>query len=221
MNPRANGGVGHRCNRVRPQAGNDHFSSRGDPGDRGLPPSGSPMQRDVRAMSTATLVHFTGSATMMRILIRQGEARDVEILVTFLQELFTLEKDFAADTENQRAGLLLLLSNPGEAAVFVAEADGAIVGMVTAQIVVSTSIGGYSILLEDMYVSSGFRRQGVGSKLLEQVLAWGSERGASRVQLVVATSNARAFRFYRQAGLLKSHVTAFYGKLDVMNPADS
>lgn len=168
-------------------------------------------------MSIATLVHFTRSATMMRIFIRQGEDRDVEILVKFLQDLFTVEKDFATDAESHRAGLLLLLANPGEAAVFVAEADG-VVGMATAQIVVSTSIGGYSIVLEDMYVSAGFRRKGVGSKLLENVLAWGSERGARRVQLVFATANARAFRFYRQAGLLKSHMTAFYGKLDVMNP---
>ncbi|HOI73964.1 MAG TPA: GNAT family N-acetyltransferase [Syntrophales bacterium] len=155
---------------------------------------------------------------MMRILIRQGETRDVEILVKYLQDLFTLEKDFATDAESQRAGLLLLLSNPGEAAVFVAEADGVVVGMATAQIVVSTSVGGYSILLEDMYVSAGFRRQRIGSKLLEQILAWGSERGARRVQLVVASANARAFRFYRHAGLLKSNMTAFYGKLDVMNP---
>lgn len=176
------------------------------------------MHREVHAMSIATLVHFTGSATMMRIFIRQGEDRDVEILVKFLQDLFTVEKDFATDAESHRAGLLLLLANPGEAAVFVAEADGVVVDMATAQIVVSTSIGGYSIVLEDMYVSAGFRRKGVGSKLLENVLAWGSERGARRVQLVVATANARAFRFYRQAGLLKSHMTAFSGKLDVMTP---
>lgn len=176
------------------------------------------MQLQVYAMSVASLVHFTGSATMTRTRIRRGETRDVEMLVTFFWDLFMMEKDFAMDAESHRAGLLLLLANPGEAAVFVAEADGVVVGMATAQIVVSTSIGGYSIVLEDMYVSAGFRRKGVGSKLLENVLAWGSERGARRVQLVVATANARAFRFYRQAGLLKSHMTAFYGKLDVMNP---
>ncbi len=90
--------------------------------------------------------------------------------------------------------------------------------MVTARIVVSTSIGGYSILLVGMDVSAGFRRQGIGSKLLEQVLAWGSERVARRFQLVSASAYARAFLFYRHAGLLKSRVTAFYGKLDVMNP---
>jgi hypothetical protein len=34
--------------------------------------------------------------------------------------------------------------------------------MATAQIVVSTSIGGYSIVLEDMYVSAGFAGKGSG-----------------------------------------------------------
>ena len=83
---------------------------------------------------------------------------------------------------------------------FVAEADDIVVGMVTAQIVVSTSIGGYSILLEDMYVASGFRRKGVGSKLLELVLVWGSERDARRVQLVAAAGEHRGIQVLQAGG---------------------
>jgi len=154
----------------------------------------------------------------MNILTRKGEAGDIEQLVTFLQHLFAIEKDFTIDAERHRAGLHLLLAAPEARAVFVAEAAGAVVGMVTAQLVVSTSVGGYSILLEDMYVAAGFRRKGVGSKLLGQVFIWGFERGARRVQLVAAETNTGAFRFYRQAGLLKSHMTALYGKLDDIKP---
>ena len=106
------------------------------------------------------------------------------MLVKFLQYLFAIEKDFTIDADRHRAGLHLLLAEPHARTIFVAEADGVVVGMVTAQIVVSTSIGGYSILLEDMYVASGFRRKGVGSKLLERVLVWGSERDARRAAMV-------------------------------------
>ena len=153
----------------------------------------------------------------MDLIIRKGDDGDLEMLATFLKRLFTLEKDFTIDADRHRAGLHLLLAEPHARTIFVAEADGVVVGMVTAQIVVSTSIGGYSILLEDMYVASGFRRKGVGSKLLEQVLVWGSEHDARRVQLVADTANTEAFRFYRQAGLLESHMTALYGKLDAIN----
>ena len=163
--------------------------------------------------------NFTGYAMVMsmNIRIRKGENRDIEMLVTFLRYLFAIEKDFTIDADRHRTGLHLLLAEHHASTIFVAEADGVVVGMVTAQIVISTSIGGYSILLEDMYVASGFRRKGVGSKLLEQVLVWGSKHDARRVQLVADTANTGAFRFYRQAGLLESHMTALYGKLDAIN----
>jgi ribosomal protein S18 acetylase RimI-like enzyme len=154
----------------------------------------------------------------MNIQIREGEAGDIEKLTTFLRQLFTIEKDFTVDADKHRAGLHLLLTTPGTSTIFVAEADGAVAGMVTAQIVVSTSVGGYSVLLEDMYVASGFRRQSIGSKLLDQVITWGFERGARRVQLVADTGNTAALMFYRQAGLRKSRMIAFYGTSDVINP---
>jgi GNAT superfamily N-acetyltransferase len=154
----------------------------------------------------------------MNIQIRKGVAGDVEILVTFLQHLFAIEKDFMTDADRHRAGLRLLLAEPNSRTIFVAEADGVVVGMVTAQIVVSTSIGGYSILLEDMYVASGFRRKGVGSKLMEQAIVWGSEHDALRIQLVAAGANTRALQFYRRAGLLRSGMTGLYGQINVIRP---
>lgn len=154
----------------------------------------------------------------MNIRIRRGEARDIEILISFLHNLFALEKDFAIDDDKQRAGLQLLLEQRRAAVIFVAEADYAVAGMVTAQLVVSTATGGYSVLLEDMYVENGFRRLGIGSKLLGQVIAWGYEQGARRLQLVAARTNTPALRFYRQAGLRKSNMTALYGELDVIDP---
>jgi len=94
----------------------------------------------------------------------------------------------------------LLLAEPHASTIFVAEADGVVVGMVTAQIVISTSIGGYSILLEDMYVASGFRRKGVGSKLLEQVLVWGSEHDARRVSTRCRHSEHRGIQVLQASG---------------------
>lgn len=152
----------------------------------------------------------------MGIRIRKGKEGDIVTLVSFLQSLFVLETDFQENTGNYRSGLMLLLGGAGN--VLVAEADGAVVGMVTAQIVVSTSAGGYSVLLEDMYVTAGMRRRGIGTKLLEEALAWGWEQGARRVQLVAASSNKGALMFYRQAGLLRSGMTALYGRLADLSP---
>jgi GNAT superfamily N-acetyltransferase len=158
-----------------------------------------------------------GTKTVMNIRIRKGEPGDIETMVTFLHHLFALEKDFAIDADKNRAGLQLLLADQHAKTIYIAEAAGKVVGMVTAQIVVSTSSGGYSILLEDMYIASGFRRKGIGTKLLEQVIVWGSGQGARRVQLVADVTNIGALMFYRQVGLLTSRMTALYGTLDVIN----
>jgi GNAT superfamily N-acetyltransferase len=154
---------------------------------------------------------------MKNIRIRKGDPGDIEAMVTFLHHLFALEEDFAIDADKNRAGLQLLLADQRVRTIFVAEAAGMVLGMVTAQIVVSTSSGGYSILLEDMYVDAGFRRKGIGTKLLAQVLVWGSAQGAGRVQLVADVTNIGALMFYRQAGLLTSRMTALYGTLDAIN----
>ena len=161
--------------------------------------------------------NFMGTKTVMNIRIRKGEPGDIETMVTFLHHLFALEKDFAIDADKNRAGLKLLLADTRIRTIYIAEEAGKVVGMVTAQIVVSTSSGGYSILLEDMYVASGFRRKGIGTKLLEQVIVWGSGQGARRVQLVADVTNIGALMFYRQAGLQTSRMTALYGTLDVIN----
>ncbi len=145
---------------------------------------------------------------MKNIRIRKGEPGDIQTMVTFLHHLFELEKDFAIDADKNRVGLQLLLVDQHAGTIYIAEAAGKVVGMVTAQIVVSTSSGGYSILLEDMYVASGFRRKGIGTKLLEQVVIWGSGQSARRVQLVADVTNIGALMFYRQAGLLTSRMTA-------------
>lgn len=154
----------------------------------------------------------------MDIRIRKGMEGDIDILAVFLRHLFAIERDFSGDADLHKEGLRLLFKDPYLKAIFVAESDGTLVGMVTAQIVVSTSVGGYSVLLEDLFVASGFRRKGIGSKLLAQVLAWGAERDARRMQLVAATANTRALNFYRHAGLLKSGMTALYGKLSTIKP---
>ena len=78
---------------------------------------------------------------MKNIFIRKGEPRDIETMVTFLYHLFSIEKDFATNADKYRAGLQLLLAEPLSRAIFVAEAYGDVVGMVTVQIVVSTSSG--------------------------------------------------------------------------------
>src|SRR5512147_48290 len=84
--------------------------------------------------------------------IRSATPADLDALVRLLGVLFSIEADFRPDPERQRRGLQRMLEDPARRLVLVAEVDGAVVGMVTVQLVVSTAEGGDSGLVEDMVI---------------------------------------------------------------------
>ena len=132
--------------------------------------------------------------------LRGATALDVAALVDLLGVLFTIEADFQPDPERQRDGLALLLASPARSTVLVAERAGGVVGMVTAQLVVSTAEGGPSAWVEDLVVLASERRRGTGRALLEAARAWAATRGARRLQLLADRDNASALAFYARLG---------------------
>jgi GNAT superfamily N-acetyltransferase len=120
--------------------------------------------------------------------------------VALVGELFALEADFRPDPVRQRRGLALMLEDRLRRTVLVAEGAGQVFGMVTGQLVVSTSEGAASVWVEDMVVAEGARRSGVGRRLLRAVEEWGAARGATRLQLLADRENLRALRFYEARG---------------------
>lgn len=137
---------------------------------------------------------------MTGIRIRRAGTGDLDALVRLLATLFAIEADFRADAARQRRGLSLLLAAPDRSAILVAEREGAVVGMVTAQLVVSTAAGGPSVLVEDMVVEEAERGKGVGRALLEAIEGWARSMGATRLQLLADRENAPALAFYARMG---------------------
>jgi GNAT superfamily N-acetyltransferase len=136
----------------------------------------------------------------VEIVIRSATPADSERLVRLLGILFSIEADFRPDPERQRRGIALMLAEPERRVVLVAERAGEVVGMVTAQLVVSTAEGGPAALVEDMVVDEAERELGLGRRLLEAIEAWAAARGASRLQLLADRENAPALRFYARTG---------------------
>ena len=132
--------------------------------------------------------------------VRRATEADLDALAGLLGVLFAIEADFQPDAARQRRGLALLLGCGERAAVLAAEREGAVVGMVTAQLVVSTAEGGLSAWLEDLVVLARERRRGAGRALVEAARTWAAERGASRLQLLADRENAPALAFYRRLG---------------------
>ena len=127
--------------------------------------------------------------------------QDVAQLVSLLQVLFSIEQDFRPDPEKQERGLRKILARPENAVIMTARDDqGNVIGMVSAQLVVSTAEGAYSAWVEDMVIAKGWRSRGVGRRLLSSALDWARLRGATRAQLLVDLDNEPALGYYDHLG---------------------
>jgi ribosomal protein S18 acetylase RimI-like enzyme len=61
-----------------------------------------------------------------------------------------------------------------------------------------------------MWVDPGYRRAGVGKKLIDAVIAWNRSRGVRELVLMVTDVNAEAIAFYERLGFAKTGVTEQY-----------
>ncbi len=146
---------------------------------------------------------------MQAFSIDNATAEDIPALVGLLAELFSIEKDFQADTQKQVQGLQLLLNHPDTAIIKVARnQEGLAIGMVSAQLVTSTAQGTPSAWVEDMVISQDYRACGIGKTLLQAALEWAKAKGASRAQLLVDIENQPALAYYSHLGWQSTQLQA-------------
>lgn len=132
-------------------------------------------------------------------IIRPAESKDMEALLSLLEELFSIEKDFRFDRSKQMGGLERMLSNQN-GKLLAAEADGRVVGMCSGQLLVSTAEGGPSVLVEDVVVAGPWRGRGFGKSLVHGICQWAREQGAAGLQLLADQTNLPALAFYERLG---------------------
>jgi GNAT superfamily N-acetyltransferase len=137
----------------------------------------------------------------MDVKIRNGLPDDLDSLTMLLRQLFSIEADFTVDVERQRRGLFLMMDGcQKHRCIKVADMDGEVVGMVTAQLLISTAEGGVVALIEDMVVDGCHRGRGIGRQLMAAIEAWSRKHGASRLQLLADRTNFSGLDFYDKIG---------------------
>jgi GNAT superfamily N-acetyltransferase len=134
---------------------------------------------------------------METITFDEAKSTDINDLVRLLSVLFSIEKDFNPDTSKQQNALQLILKNKATATIQVARnKTGTVIGMVSAQLVISTAEGAASAWVEDMVIEATYRSQGIGKQLLENIGIWAKNKGATRAQLLVDIENIDAIGYY-------------------------
>lgn len=148
---------------------------------------------------------------MQNIVINAATTNDIPRMVALLSQLFALEQDFTPNPDAQERGLRLLLAQPEDRrCAFVARHSAhGVIGMITAQTVISTAMGAPSIWIEDVVVDAPFRHQGVGPELINAVHTWSEAQGVSRLQLLADADNTPALNFYRQQGWAPTRLYAW------------
>jgi len=147
------------------------------------------------------------------LIIRDANQKDVNVLLKLLKLLFSIEKDFKFDITRQSHGLNMMLDGCGKhRCVKVADINGLVVGMATAQTLISTAEGGISVVVEDMAVSLDWQGRGVGKRLLENITQWAQNRNAVRLSLLTDKDNTAALDFYDHIGWSKTSLICLHKK---------
>ncbi len=87
--------------------------------------------------------------------------------------------------------------------VFVAEKEGRIIGHIMLEIKLMPPV--YEIdregFVDELFVKEGFRRQGVGTRLLEEGEKWARKKGMRQFSLHANARNSTARKAYKSFGL--------------------
>jgi ribosomal protein S18 acetylase RimI-like enzyme len=131
-------------------------------------------------------------------------AKDLPQLVELLGQLFEQEAEFTPDAAKQEAALKLIFANPSMGKLYVAKDGSKVVAMASLLYTISTAEGGKAALFEDLVVRPDFRKQGIGAKLLEYVIAQARAEGLVRITLLTDMQNEQAQVLYRRLGFVGS-----------------
>ncbi|WP_418264111.1 N-acetyltransferase family protein [Flavobacterium faecale] len=133
------------------------------------------------------------------MIIRKGTPQDMNAVLELIQELAHFEKEPEAVEITAED---LIQDGFGEHplfGVFVAENNNTIVGMALYYFKYSTWKG-KSIHLEDLIVTASERGNGIGQKLLEQMVLLAQQEQVKRLEWNVLDWNTAAIDFYVQSG---------------------
>jgi GNAT superfamily N-acetyltransferase len=131
--------------------------------------------------------------------IRPARADDVDAVVAAYEWLFAPPGVRPPQWDEERAAeRLRALIESADGEMFVADDDGAIVGICSVVLDIESVRFGRRAWVEDLAVDPDRRSAGHGKALLDAAKDWGRERGASHLELDSGEARTDAHRFYNR-----------------------
>lgn len=132
--------------------------------------------------------------------VEPATIEDLPGLIELVADLMELQDDFTPDREAHDRGIRLILEEPSRGRIFVLRNDERIIGMVNLLFTISTALGGFVILLEDVVIHPDHRNQGYGAVLLQHVIDFGKQKDFKRITLLTDKLGSTSQEFFQRHG---------------------
>lgn len=115
--------------------------------------------------------------------VREAGAEDVEGVATAVESLLAELGGRRPERPDLESEVRALLADPQGGSVLVAEADGRIVGMLSASWQRAIHVPGVYATIQDLWVDGEWRSRGVGAELVEAIASQARSRGVGRLEV--------------------------------------
>jgi GNAT superfamily N-acetyltransferase len=136
--------------------------------------------------------------------VREAGADDVEAVATAVEALLLELGGRRPERSDLEAEVRTHLDDPDGASVLIAEADGKVVGVLSASWQRAIHVPGAYATIQDLWVDEGWRSRGVGAELVEAIASQARTRGVSRLEVGLPRETFAAIAstesFYRRNG---------------------
>ncbi|MCW4037214.1 MAG: GNAT family N-acetyltransferase [Candidatus Bathyarchaeota archaeon] len=136
----------------------------------------------------------------MSVRIREAVQRDSKQLVKLSDELIHLE-----DWSTREVMLTESLNDPAST-IFVAEADETIVGFIELRVFPDFVEGSPIAVILNLVVAKDFRKQGIGSQLIQRAGEAADKRNATETHVWTEFDNQQAIHLYTKHGFTDRHL---------------
>jgi GNAT superfamily N-acetyltransferase len=126
---------------------------------------------------------------------------DVLPLIRKYQEFYEVAD---IDDEKNREFFSQFGPSSDKGCLFGFRIDGELVAFATVYFCYASSIISKVAVMNDLFTSEGYRKQGIATKLIEHCERYAKDNGAARLQWVTAVSNKTAQSVYKALGATQS-----------------
>lgn len=124
---------------------------------------------------------------------------DIDLAVTLVAEFHAVE-EVTQSAENRRNAVAMILADHTLGEFWIIRVGGAAAGYICIAYGFAIEFNGRDAFLDEFYIREAFRRKGIGSAALMEVVRGTATRGIKAMHLEVLTGNEAAMTLYEEQG---------------------